>query len=149
MYELYKKISKPKEIDSRYGSTYFNHIFSGGYSSSYYSYMWSEVLDSSAFEVFEKNGIYSKLKDHNSKMLEANFWQDKANSKKVIKENPFVKPDQNRRSFLSWLSVGWLAYIGVTGGFFTVIIRFLFPNVLFEPPQTFKIGFPDDFLQYS
>ena len=61
------------------------------------------------------------------------------------KENPFVKPDQNRRSFLSWLSVGWLAYIGVTGGFFTVIIRFLFPNVLFEPPQTFKIGFPDDF----
>ena len=61
------------------------------------------------------------------------------------KENPFVKPDQNRRSFLSWLSVGWLAYIGVTGGFFTVIIRYLFPNVLFEPPQTFKIGFPDDF----
>ena len=61
------------------------------------------------------------------------------------KENPFVKPDQNRRSFLSWLSVGWLAYIGVTGGFFTVIIRYLFPNVLFEPPQTFKIGFPDDY----
>jgi cytochrome b6-f complex iron-sulfur subunit len=61
------------------------------------------------------------------------------------KENPFVKPEQNRRSFLSWLSVGWIAYIGVTGGFFTVIIRFLFPNVLFEPPQTFKIGFPDDY----
>jgi cytochrome b6-f complex iron-sulfur subunit len=61
------------------------------------------------------------------------------------KENPFVKPDQSRRSFLSWLSVGWAAYIGVTGGFFTLIIRFLFPNVLFEPPQTFKIGFPDDY----
>jgi cytochrome b6-f complex iron-sulfur subunit len=65
------------------------------------------------------------------------------------KENPFVKPDQNRRSFLSWLSVGWLAYIGVTGGFFTVIIRYLFPNVLFEPPQTFKIGFPDDYSSNS
>ena len=65
------------------------------------------------------------------------------------KENPFVKPDQNRRSFLSWLSVGWLAYIGVTGGFFTVIIRYLFPNVLFEPPQTFKIGYPDDFSKNS
>ena len=58
--ELFNSINKPKEIDSRYGSTYFNHIFSGGYSSSYYSYMWSEVLDSSAFEVFEKNGIYDK-----------------------------------------------------------------------------------------
>ena len=58
--ELFNSINKPKEIDSRYGSPYFNHIFSGGYSSSYYSYMWSEVLDSSAFEVFEKNGIYDK-----------------------------------------------------------------------------------------
>ena len=51
----------------------------------------------------------------------------------------------NRRSFLSWLSVGWIAFAAATGGFFTVIIRFLFPNVLFEPPQTFKIRYPDDF----
>ena len=51
----------------------------------------------------------------------------------------------NRKSFLSWLSIGWLAFVGATGGFFTVIIRFLFPNVLFEPAQTFKIGYPDDF----
>ena len=36
--------------------------------------------------IFEKNGVYSKLKNHNSKILEPNFWQDKANSKKVIKE---------------------------------------------------------------
>ena len=35
--ELFNSINKPKEIDSRYGSTYFSHIFSGGYSSSYYS----------------------------------------------------------------------------------------------------------------
>jgi len=51
----------------------------------------------------------------------------------------------NRRSFLTWLSVGWVAFAAATGGFFTVMIRFLFPNVLFEPPQSFKIGFPDDF----
>jgi len=51
----------------------------------------------------------------------------------------------SRKSFLSWLSVGWLAFAAATGGFFTVMIRFLFPNVLFEPPQSFKIGFPDDF----
>ena len=51
----------------------------------------------------------------------------------------------NRKSFLNWLTLGWLAFAGATGGFFTVIIRFLFPNVLFEPPQSFKIGFPNDF----
>ena len=51
----------------------------------------------------------------------------------------------NRRSFLSWLSIGWMAFAAATGGFFTVMIRFLFPNVLFEPPQSFKIGYPDDF----
>ena len=50
-----------------------------------------------------------------------------------------------RRSFFSWLAVGWIAFVGVTGGFFTVIIRYLFPNVLFEPPQSFKIGFPEEF----
>ena len=51
----------------------------------------------------------------------------------------------NRKSFLTWLSVGWVAFAAATGGFFTVMIRFLFPNVLFEPPQSFKIGYPDDF----
>ena len=51
----------------------------------------------------------------------------------------------SRKSFLSWLSVGWLAFAAATGGFFTVMIRFLFPNVLFEPPQSFKICFPDEF----
>tara|TARA_Y100001968_G_C19062964_1_gene574643 strand:+ start:93 stop:629 length:537 start_codon:yes stop_codon:yes gene_type:complete len=51
----------------------------------------------------------------------------------------------NRKGFLGWLSVGWIAFVGATGGFFTVIIRFLFPNVLFEPPQSFKIGYPDEF----
>ena len=50
-----------------------------------------------------------------------------------------------RRSFFSWLAVGWLGFAAATGGFFTVMIRFLFPNVLFEPPQSFKIGFPEDF----
>ena len=51
----------------------------------------------------------------------------------------------DRKGFLGWMTVGWLAFSAATGGFFTMIIRFLFPNVLFEPPQSFKIGFPDDF----
>ena len=52
----------------------------------------------------------------------------------------------SRKSFLSWLSIGWMAFAAATGGFFTVMIRFLFPNVLFEPPQSFKIGYPEEFV---
>jgi peptidyl-dipeptidase Dcp len=48
------------EIIPRYRSTYFNHIFSGGYSSGYYSYIWSEVLDSDAFDAFKSKGIFDK-----------------------------------------------------------------------------------------
>lgn len=48
------------EIISRYRSTYFNHIFSGGYSSGYYSYIWAAILDSDAFEAFKENGIFDK-----------------------------------------------------------------------------------------
>ena len=36
--------------------------------------------------IFEKNDIHSKLENHNHKMLEANFWQDKLNCQKIIKE---------------------------------------------------------------
>ncbi len=46
------------EIIPRYRSTYFNHIFGGGYSAGYYSYLWAEVLDKDAFELFMQKGIF-------------------------------------------------------------------------------------------
>ena len=46
------------EIIPRYRSTYFAHIFSGGYSAGYYSYLWAEVLDKDAFELFKQKGIF-------------------------------------------------------------------------------------------
>ena len=43
-------------VPTRYSSTYFAHVFSGGYSAGYYSYIWSEVLDADTVEWFAENG---------------------------------------------------------------------------------------------
>jgi peptidyl-dipeptidase Dcp len=48
------------EIVPRYRTTYFSHIFSGGYAAGYYAYIWSEVLDCDAYEAFKEKGIFDK-----------------------------------------------------------------------------------------
>lgn len=48
------------EIIPRYRSTYFNHIFAGGYSAGYYSYIWAEVLDSDAFAAFKETSLFDQ-----------------------------------------------------------------------------------------
>ena len=53
-----KELGLIDEITPRYRSTYFAHIFSGGYSAGYYSYIWSDVFGADAFAAFEENGIF-------------------------------------------------------------------------------------------
>tara|TARA_B000000441_G_C21731055_1_gene346344 strand:- start:314 stop:994 length:681 start_codon:yes stop_codon:yes gene_type:complete len=88
-----------------------------------------------------RNGIYPNyLAREVLDIYDNKFPVDKYIEWEALKEKML-----SRKSFIGCLSVGWLAFAASTGGFFTAIIRFLFPNVLFEPPQSFKIGFPDDF----
>jgi len=52
----------------------------------------------------------------------------------------------SRRSFMRWsLPVGWAAFSAATASSLVASARFMFPNVLFEPPQSFKAGFPAEY----
>ena len=44
-------------LEPRYRSTWFNHIFAGGYSAGYYSYLWAEALDADGYEMIADEGI--------------------------------------------------------------------------------------------
>jgi peptidyl-dipeptidase Dcp len=55
--EVLEEIGMPRAIRMRHATPHFAHVFSGdGYSSGYYSYMWSEVMDEDAFEAFRETG---------------------------------------------------------------------------------------------
>lgn len=64
----------PKEVQFRYRSPYFRHIFgSDGYASGYYTYLWAEVLDTDGFELFAEKGIFDPetAKSFKENVLEA------------------------------------------------------------------------------
>ncbi|WP_407277247.1 M3 family metallopeptidase [Tenacibaculum maritimum] len=54
---LQKMNLKINEVPPRYRSTYFAHIFSGGYAAGYYSYLWTEMLSHDAYDWFKNNGL--------------------------------------------------------------------------------------------
>src|SRR4026209_265029 len=57
---------------------------------------------------------------------------------------PAAKKGLPRRSFISWMTLAWTAFTSSMLAAATATTRFMFPNVLFEPPPTFKAGFPNE-----
>ena len=74
------RIHMMPEIIVRYRSPYFAHIFGGmgGYSAGYYSYIWSEVLDSDAFQAFKEKGLFdpATAKSFRTNILERGGTED-------------------------------------------------------------------------
>jgi cytochrome b6-f complex iron-sulfur subunit len=63
----------------------------------------------------------------------------------AAKAAPAAGGDMSRRGFFSWAAVAWVGFTVAIGGCVTAMGRFMFPNVLFEPPTSFKAGNPADF----
>lgn len=54
-----KKLGMPRELTYRYRSPYFKHIFGDeGYASGYYTYLWAEVFDADAYDLFARQGAF-------------------------------------------------------------------------------------------
>lgn len=91
------------EITSRYRSTYFNHIFSGGYSSGYYSYIWAAILDADAFEAFVEKGLFDKAtaESFRKNILERGGTEDPMILyRKFRGADPDIKPLLKRRGLI-------------------------------------------------
>ena len=70
--EILASLGMPRAIAMRHATPHFAHVFSGdGYSSGYYSYMWSEVMDADAFAAFEETG--DPFDPHKARALEDNI----------------------------------------------------------------------------
>lgn len=63
-----------------------------------------------------------------------------------LEKKPAGEAEVSRRSFMKLsLPIGWVAFSAATASSLIATARFLFPNVLFEPPQAFKAGFPGEY----
>ncbi len=56
-----------------------------------------------------------------------------------------LRQSLNRREFFSYLSVGWIALSAALGGLVSFVLRFLYPNVVFEPAMDFVAGFANQY----
>jgi peptidyl-dipeptidase Dcp len=97
------------EIIPRYRSTYFKHIFSGGYSAGYYSYIWSGVLDTDAFDAFKSSGdVFNseKAKSFRKNILEKGGTEDPAELYKTFRgKEPSIEPLLKKRGLYTPINI--------------------------------------------
>ncbi|MGV6802335.1 MAG: M3 family metallopeptidase [bacterium] len=91
------------EIEPRYRSPYFAHIFAGGYSAGYYAYLWSEILDSDGFDAFKQTGDI--FNPELAKRLRTNIYEAGASEeadvlyRKFRGKDPSIEPLLKNRGF--------------------------------------------------
>ncbi len=98
--EAMKNIGLISSIIPRYRSTYYNHIFNGGYSAGYYSYIWSGVLDTDAFEAFKTTSLFDQAtaKSFRTNILERGGSLDPALMYKNFRgSDPSIEPLLRKR----------------------------------------------------
>jgi peptidyl-dipeptidase Dcp len=103
------KIGLMPEILVRYRSPYFQHIFAGGYSAGYYSYIWSEVLDSDAFQAFKEKGLFDQTtaRSFRNNILEKGGTADAMEMYKRFRgREPSVQPLLEKRGLTGGASGG-------------------------------------------
>lgn len=95
-----KRLGLPDAIIPRYRSTYFTHIYSGGYSAGYYSYIWSGVLDTDAFDAFKSKSLFDAetAKSFRSNILERGGTADPMQLYTNFRgSEPSIRPLLNKR----------------------------------------------------
>jgi peptidyl-dipeptidase Dcp len=95
-----KKIGLVPSIIPRHKANYFSHVFSGGYSAGYYSYIWSGVLDTDAFDQFKKTSLFDPTKSNlfRTQILEKGGTEDPMELyKKFRGSEPSIEPLLKKR----------------------------------------------------
>jgi peptidyl-dipeptidase Dcp len=83
------------EVPPRYHTTYFSHIWGGGYSAGYYAYLWSELIDDDAFYWFKEHGGMTRANGQRFRdmILSRGGTQDEATLYRAFRgRDPIVEP---------------------------------------------------------
>lgn len=102
--DIVAKIGLIDSITPRYRTSYFSHIFSGGYSSGYYGYLWSNTYDADTWLAFKENGIFDHktAELYRKHVLETGGKEDPAMMYRRFRgQDPKIEPLLERRGLTS------------------------------------------------
>ena len=145
LYEAIEKLSKTAgNMEVRKAALQLLAMRTGEYDTiiadAYLSILWQKIMD----KKLNKNAEEKKNPTEENPSTTAKPAQSVPKAS-IGKERTGKEVNISRRSAFSWLGIAWVAFSGATLSFLTMIVRFMYPNVLFEPPLTFKVGYADDY----